>query len=384
MNINRLCSANISLSGLAKPCLVAQSLENIYKMGNGKRWKKKGSPKALNENSTTEGTNSTSKGSPQRRRSSRLVAKEPPNSPSSPRSPSTLMEIEEDSVLNVVSTPQSEHMAVSPGTMTGSATLSTPNMIQSDDDTEGSPLPVQQLFSAEITTEASKALTDTPDKASKSVAPTPIATNTPSATPAFTHVEVLPYEWRERNNEWLNLAMRASMNDASVPGIPAIDHISVKHRIEETPLKPPAPTRAYAVKYDVRIKVPAADDPVEATRQALMLILAKLQSIDKNIIIYPWKDDDRWQRIPVLAKPEDFPTMLLNLRIYVHRLYLHLDGGTCYPQIFFGFMDKPSAVMENIGWWFKSTDQGMWQMTLQKAEETTCMGWLLYSTDEFD
>jgi len=88
--------------------------------------------------------------------------------------------------------------------------------------------------------------------------------------------------------------------------------------------------------------------------------------------------------MPVLAKPEDFPTMLSNLRIYVHRLYLHLDGGTCYPQIFFGFMDKPSAVMENIGWWFKSTSQGMWQMTLQKAEGMTCMGWLLYSADEFD
>jgi len=47
------------------------------------------------------------------------------------------------------------------------------------------------------------------------------------------------------------------------------------------------------MKYNVRIKVPAADDPVEAMHQALMLILAKLQSIDKNTIIYPWKDDDR-------------------------------------------------------------------------------------------
>ncbi len=40
--------------------------------------------------------------------------------------------------------------------------------------------------------------------------------------------------------------------------------------------------------------------------------------------------------------------------------------------------------MENIGWWFKSTDQGMWPMTLQNAEDTICLGWLLYSANEFD
>jgi len=76
--------------------------------------------------------------------------------------------------------------------------------------------------------------------------------------------------------------------------------------------------------------------------------------------------------------------MLSNLWVYAHCLYVQPDRGTCYPQLFFGFMDKPSAIVENIGWWFKSTDQGMWPMTLQNAEETTCLGWLLYSANEFD
>jgi len=51
---------------------------------------------------------------------------------------------------------------------------------------------------------------------------------------------------------------------------------------------------------------------------------------------------------------------------------------------FFGFMDKVEVIMENIGWWFKTTDQGMWQMPLQKAEETVCLGWLLYSADKYN
>jgi len=32
----------------------------------------------------------------------------------------------------------------------------------------------------------------------------------------------------------------------------------------------------------------------------------------------------------------------------------------------------------------KTTDQGMWQMPLQKAKETVYLGWLLYSADKYD
>jgi len=40
--------------------------------------------------------------------------------------------------------------------------------------------------------------------------------------------------------------------------------------------------------------------------------------------------------------------------------------------------------MENIGWWLRSTKQGMWKAQLQQAEETTGLGWLLFLADEFD
>jgi len=136
--------------------------------------------------------------------------------------------------------------------------------------------------------------------------------------------------------------------------------------------------------YDVRVKVPEGNDLVECTQQALMQILAKLQLVNKHVIIYPWEESNQKQRVPVITKPEDFPSLLSNLRIYVHRLYIRPSGGTCHPRIFFGFMAKPEAIMENIGWWFKTTDQGMWQMPLQKAEETVCLGWLLYSADKYN
>jgi len=45
---------------------------------------------------------------------------------------------------------------------------------------------------------------------------------------------------------------------------------------------------------------------------------------------------------------------------------------------------NPDTVVEDISWWLKSTTQGMWPAQLQDAEETTCLGWLLFSTNKTD
>jgi len=47
-------------------------------------------------------------------------------------------------------------------------------------------------------------------------------------------------------------------------------------------------------------------------------------------------------------------------------------------------MEPPDKIMENIGWWLQSMEQGMWKAQLQQAKETTGLGWLLFSTNEFD
>jgi len=44
----------------------------------------------------------------------------------------------------------------------------------------------------------------------------------------------------------------------------------------------------------------------------------------------------------------------------------------------------PTTVVDNISWWLQSTKQGMWPSHLQDAEDTTCLGWLLFSTNEID
>jgi len=41
-------------------------------------------------------------------------------------------------------------------------------------------------------------------------------------------------------------------------------------------------------------------------------------------------------------------------------------------------------VMQTIWWWLKTMEQGMWKALLQFAENTVCIGWLLYLAEEYD
>jgi len=101
-------------------------------------------------------------------------------------------------------------------------------------------------------------------------------------------------------------------------------------------------------------------------------------------VIYPWEEKDQQQQIPAITKLEELPGMLSNLHIYTNKVYIHQDGSTCHPHIFFGFLETPSKIFANIGWWLKAMDQGMWEIPHQSAEESICLGWLLYLVDKYD
>jgi len=95
-------------------------------------------------------------------------------------------------------------------------------------------------------------------------------------------------------------------------------------------------------------------------------------------------DMDQQNREPAIDNPEAILTLLLNMKKYVHKMPIRQKGGLVYPQVFFSFMDPLDKIMENIGWWLHSTEQGMWKAQLQQAEETTRLRWLFFSADEFD
>jgi len=61
-----------------------------------------------------------------------------------------------------------------------------------------------------------------------------------------------------------------------------------------------------------------------------------------------------------------------------------MSRGVYHIQVLMGTEEDLAMIMEMIGWWLKSTKQGMWRMDLQTAEESLCAGWLLFSAKEYD
>ena len=102
------------------------------------------------------------------------------------------------------------------------------------------------------------------------------------------------------------------------------------------------------------------------------------------MVIYPWMALDHQAGTTVIEDPDKIPNSLSDLKKYTLKVWLHLKGGMMYPKILLGLSCQPEMVVEDISWWLQSTTQGMWTAQLQDAEETTCLGWLLFSTDELD
>jgi len=87
--------------------------------------------------------------------------------------------------------------------------------------------------------------------------------------------------------------------------------------------------------------------------------------------------------MPLIENPTDIPTNLPLLKKFVHKLFLCMAGGDYHVQVLMGLEETLEMIMQAIGWWLKSTSQGMWLTDLQSAEETTCAEWLLFSAGEY-
>jgi len=101
--------------------------------------------------------------------------------------------------------------------------------------------------------------------------------------------------------------------------------------------------------------------------------------------IYPWAAINCTEQPTLLIENlMDIPTTLPILRKFIHKLFFQTTGGNYHIQVLMGSEEDLSINMQMIGWWLKSTYQGMWLMDLQLAKETMCTGWLLFSAGDYD
>jgi len=179
--------------------------------------------------------------------------------------------------------------------------------------------------------------------------------------------------------------MRVAMGDTTLTTIPDLDNVECmehnppQHRLVVEPMHP------IVHRYDLCLKVAEGEDQINLFHQAFTKWYSKIQEADSQIVLYPWTAHDQAENLmPVIENPTDIPLTLPNLKKFVHKLFLQTTRGDYHIQVLMGSQEDLATIMQTIGWWLKSTFQGMWLMDLQSSKETTCAGWLLFSAGNYN
>jgi len=134
-------------------------------------------------------------------------------------------------------------------------------------------------------------------------------------------------------------------------------------------------------RYDLRICLYSKNQPVLSEWEALHNLLIKLQVCDPTIQVYPWRSEDHRVYPPIQLRAQDIP--FFDLAIYAPRLTEQQARRTRHPYLFLQSSVAPAFLVDTLGTWLRETKQGMWPRQLALAEQTKCLGWLLYSAPEF-
>jgi len=113
------------------------------------------------------------------------------------------------------------------------------------------------------------------------------------------------------------------------------------------------------------------------------LTLRQLQRIDPTAVLYPWTMADRQNG----KGPIDDLTQILarsNLQNYAPYTEATQGPNRQHRSFVLGSSVEPRRLINQMGPWLRNNGQGMWQRQLNEAEQTVCIGWLLYSAPEYD
>jgi hypothetical protein len=134
--------------------------------------------------------------------------------------------------------------------------------------------------------------------------------------------------------------------------------------------------RKYLYCYDLKLQVPASEDPVAALVQAAKAFWAQMIETDKMAALAPYAQEHQ-QDNPLVLSLAKFPTMLSILKKFFARAQPNTKGQTLYVSILMAHNTSYDEIMENIRWWLSEKKFGLWKRQVQ-AETVKPVGYLLY------
>jgi hypothetical protein len=109
----------------------------------------------------------------------------------------------------------------------------------------------------------------------------------------------------------------------------------------------------------------------------------KCVAIDPDFVLYPWKEEDHISadRLPVISKASNIPSVYTLARRYFNNLKELYEGGAQHVSVWLGGTMSLAELRINLQSWLTHTSAGLYDRTLQ-VENTSLVGFLLFSTGQ--
>ena len=139
----------------------------------------------------------------------------------------------------------------------------------------------------------------------------------------------------------------------------------------------------FKTRATLRLRIPATEQPEAALSSILQEFVQELRKIDNSASILPWKESET--RIKRIVNSNEVPSTAAKLRKYLKKFYVGKPNQelTIYPGIYLGHNKAFTEIREELMDWLESGNHAMFYMMLQ-AEDSSEVGWLLYTTREMD
>ena len=139
----------------------------------------------------------------------------------------------------------------------------------------------------------------------------------------------------------------------------------------------------FKTRITFKMKVPSVENPLSAIQSIMQEFIQELRRIDSSAALLPWRSGD--SHLTRITKASEIPTSTPKLRKYLKKFYVGQANKeiTIYPGIHLGHNTEFTEIRERMQDWLDDGNHAMFYMMLQ-AEDSSEIGWLLYTTREMD
>jgi hypothetical protein len=109
----------------------------------------------------------------------------------------------------------------------------------------------------------------------------------------------------------------------------------------------------------------------------------QVKETDNRAVLVPWAAEHLGEH-PLVTKMADFLMALMTFRKYFPRAQPRSEGLTLYTSILMAHDVSFEDMTENIGWWMKERNFGLWRRSIQAevVKQDSGISLVLYENDE--